>query len=53
VAVSKVAVNAVRRSDPMNRSTCTARDRPGDEVDWREPVVEVADPWITLAAVAS
>src|SRR5437016_4033422 len=24
-----------------------------DHVRWREPVVEVADPWITLAAVAS
>ena len=24
-----------------------------DHVRWREPVVEVADPWITLAAVAT
>ena len=23
-----------------------------DHVRWREPVVEVADPWITLAAIA-
>ena len=24
-----------------------------DHVRWREPVVEVADPWITLAAIAT